>query len=287
MFNKILSTMPGTVERIFFAGIGEPLFHPDIFEMIHLANQCGKQTGLLTNSTLIDDSVCMKIMESGLNELWFSIDTIDADTEEDYKGHRNDAALKVAFVDRKRKELKKSIDLAITLVITKSNYQTLSKVPEFIKMHNIKDVNISRLFPLEESSDADLVQDKIVKNFLNTNNSKARQCRFIEESCCFVRSDGDVSPCMGLLHSTKTFLHTDKRIAWHHSFGNIKEQSLTSIWQSTEFSSFRERVEKFSFSPCILCGGCDFRKENIEDCLGNTKPTCGGCLWSEGVISCP
>ncbi len=26
---------------------------------------------------------------------------------------------------------------------------------------------------------------------------------------------------------------------------------------------------------------------NEEDCFGNTFPTCGGCLWAQGVIRCP
>jgi hypothetical protein len=26
---------------------------------------------------------------------------------------------------------------------------------------------------------------------------------------------------------------------------------------------------------------------NLEDCLGNTAPACGGCLWAQGVIQCP
>ena len=32
---------------------------------------------------------------------------------------------------------------------------------------------------------------------------------------------------------------------------------------------------------------CDMFGENKEDCIGNTHPTCGGCLWAEGVLSCP
>ena len=48
-----------------------------------------------------------------------------------------------------------------------------------------------------------------------------------------------------------------------------------------------ERVQAFDFSPCTFCGGCEFSETNEEDCYGNTFPTCGGCLWAQGIIRCP
>lgn len=116
---------------------------------------------------------------------------------------------------------------------------------------------------------------------------RKNHCRFIEEGMAFVRHDGNVSPCMALLHSGKTYLEDSDRRVYHHSFGNVKEQSLAEIWGSQEYAEFRARVKNFEFSPCIQCGGCENRSDNCQDCLGNQKPTCGACLWSEGIISCP
>lgn len=116
---------------------------------------------------------------------------------------------------------------------------------------------------------------------------KTRYCRFIEEGNLFVRYDGNISPCMGLLHSGSTFWGNEKRTVLHHSFGNVNVHGLLEIWKSKEYSEFRERVRRFDFSPCIHCGGCQEREGNRSDCFGNMKPTCGACLWSEGIISCP
>ena len=114
-----------------------------------------------------------------------------------------------------------------------------------------------------------------------------RYCKFVEEGNVFVRWDGDVSPCMALLHSSKTYLYGEERRILHHSFGNVKETSLGDIWNSAEFTAFRNRVLNFEFSPCVQCGGCQSRIENQDDCVGNCAPTCGACLWSEGILSCP
>jgi len=116
---------------------------------------------------------------------------------------------------------------------------------------------------------------------------RLRYCRFINDGIAFVRQDGEVSPCMALLHSGRTYIRDKQRTVNHHSFGNVGLQGLSEIWGSEEYAAFRARVLEFDFSPCVQCGGCDFRDENLADCYGNVKPTCGACLWSEDVLSCP
>ncbi len=112
-------------------------------------------------------------------------------------------------------------------------------------------------------------------------------CRFIEEGHCFIRWDGDVSPCMALLHTADTYLGDHRRRICHHSFGNVCEQSLEAIWNSEEYRGFRERVHEFRFAPCLFCGGCEQLGENEGDCVGSPAPTCGGCLWGQGFAVCP
>ncbi|WP_455539213.1 SPASM domain-containing protein [Terrisporobacter sp.] len=116
---------------------------------------------------------------------------------------------------------------------------------------------------------------------------KSNYCKFIEEGCSFIKYNGNISPCMGVLHSSETYLFDEKRKVYHHYFGNVLNDSLEDVWNKEEYSIFREKVRKFNFPPCIICGGCENWKENKEDCFGNLKPTCGACLWSEGIITCP
>lgn len=116
---------------------------------------------------------------------------------------------------------------------------------------------------------------------------KTEYCRFIAEGNAFVRHDGNISPCMALLHNSTTYWNGRERIVRHHSFGNVLEQGLHRIWSSSEYSRFRDRVRRFEFSPCMRCSGCELSENNREDCFGNESPTCGACLWAEGVVSCP
>ena len=115
----------------------------------------------------------------------------------------------------------------------------------------------------------------------------ARRCRFVYERASFVRWDGKVAPCMGLLHSHRTYLYGLERRVRSHAFGDIREGDLFDIWNSKAYADFREKVKAFDYSPCHVCGGCSLLESNEEDCYGNTFPVCGGCLWAQGVIQCP
>lgn len=113
------------------------------------------------------------------------------------------------------------------------------------------------------------------------------RCPFIHDGDTFVGVDGGVYPCMALLHSAPVYLFEEERHISAHSFGNVAEKPLAEIWNSPEYVDFRRRVMDFRFSPCVHCGGCDLRKENLRDCYGNEKPTCGACLWATGIVQCP
>ena len=154
-----------------------------------------------------------------------------------------------------------------------------TEIPMFKFSQRYKDL----LFPDEKSlQEAELFSWKGKPVTRRTN-----WCRFIEEGHCFVRWDGDVSPCMGLLHTADTYLNDHKRRIWHHSFGNVCKQSLCEIWNSEDYRSFRRRVHEFNYAPCLFCGGCEQLKENKFDCVGSLAPTCGGCLWGQGFAVCP
>lgn len=73
----------------------------------------------------------------------------------------------------------------------------------------------------------------------------------------------------------------------HYTFGNIEATPLDELWETPQFAAFRARLREFPFSPCTTCGGCERFPRNFEDCVGNTFPICGGCLWAQGFVQCP
>lgn len=339
-YRRALETMPKTVETIFFGGMGEPLFHKDILTMVRLAAETGAQVELLTNGTLLGESMIHGLMEAGLNRIWISIDDLETDSsihansekeETVHSGHDHSGRVlsNIRLLNKIRQKALSSISLGITFVAMKSNAHQLAKLPFFIAQHLVDEVNVSNISPTDEASQEEMLYTGLVNMYTGPGRGsvlptvrlpffdmnvpeaadgvrslmgkqnfdlyfndqpvirKAGYCKFVQEGMSFVRADGEVCPCMALLHNGYTWLNNVHRKITHCSFGNIKQTPLAEIWNSKAYKSFRRKFEDFEFASCIYCGHCELFSENKEDCIGNTHPACGGCLWAEGVLSCP
>jgi len=113
------------------------------------------------------------------------------------------------------------------------------------------------------------------------------RCPFIEKGVTAISWEGNLSPCLPLLHNHMSYVDGRERFSRRYIVGNVAERDLDDLWNIPEYVTFRERVQEFDFSPCMICGGCDLFEKNEEDCFGNPFPTCGGCLWAQGIIRCP
>jgi MoaA/NifB/PqqE/SkfB family radical SAM enzyme len=113
------------------------------------------------------------------------------------------------------------------------------------------------------------------------------RCPFVRDGSVAIGWEGNLSPCLPLLHNHVTYLSGWKRSLKRYVVGNVGERDLNDLWDASEYLAFRDRVQKFDFSYCTFCGGCNLLDSNEEDCFGNIFPTCGGCLWAQGIIQCP
>ena len=339
-YRHVLATMPKTVETIFFGGMGEPLFHRNILEMIAMAAETGRDVELLTNGTLLTEAMINGILDAGLTRLWISIDDLSTDSsinasmhqeELDHSGHDHSGKVlsNIRMLNKIRQKRLSSISLGITFVAMKSNAHQLAKLPFFIAQHLVDEVNVSNISPTDEASQNELLYTGLVNMYTGPGKGsvlptvrlpffdlnipeaadgirslmskqnfnlyfndqpvlrKTGYCKFVREGMTFVRADGKVCPCMALLHNGYTYMHNIRRKITHCSFGNIKQQPLDEIWNGGEYQKFRRKFDDFEFASCLYCGHCELFEENQVDCIGNTHPACGGCLWAEGVLSCP
>ena len=338
-YAHVLRTMPKSVETVFFGGMGEPLFHKDILEMVRMASGTGAEVELLTNGTLLTEKMILGLLEAGLTRIWISIDDLETDSSinaasdhsADHSGHSHSGRVlsNIRTLNKIRQKALSSISLGITFVAMKSNVHQLAKLPFFIAQHLVDEVNVSNISPTDEASQAELLYTGLVNMYTGPGKGsvlptvrlpffdmnipeaadgiralmrkqnfelyfndqpvlrKTGYCKFVREGMTFVRAAGKVCPCMALLPTGYTYLHNIRRKITHCSFGNIKERPLSDIWASKEYKAFRRKFDGFDFASCLYCGHCELFEENQEDCIGNTHPACGGCLWAEGVLSCP
>ena len=270
--------------KIVFAGMGEPLLHNRIVEMVNKAAQHNNEVEIITNATQLNEWLCNDLINAGMSRLWVSLEPSHIESANSLQVIEN---IKLFNSIRKGK-----CQLGLTYVITKGDFETIKQIEAVSKQLEAERVNISQLIPSERISDlaysTDIpIGERKIDNIYDVQELKLNYCPFVEEGCTFIKWNGDVVPCMQLLHSSYTYLFDEKRTVYGYSFGNIKDKSLSDIWNGEEYSLFRERVKNFDFPDCTICYGCDDRKENKTDCMYNQLPTCGACLWAQNIARCP
>jgi MoaA/NifB/PqqE/SkfB family radical SAM enzyme len=112
-------------------------------------------------------------------------------------------------------------------------------------------------------------------------------CHYIESGTISIGWDGTVAPCLPMLHTHAHYFRAYRHQVKQHRLGNINSHDLLDLWLDPEYVQYRERVHSFAFAPCTFCGGCELLESNEADCIGNEFPSCGGCLWAQGLIQCP
>lgn len=281
------------VETVLFGGMGEPLVHPQTIHMIGTLAAMGKRVELLTNGTLLTEETLDRLLQGGLHMLWVSMDGF---TREAYGAMRlgsrfDQICANLAEFDRRRSGT--GTQLGITFVMTPDNRAEWRHMNDFADRFHADLLNLSHVIPgspmPREVSlyDEDLPTGKMKRIASPFEKHPHNHCVFVSEECTFIRWNGDVAPCMPLLHSARTYMFDLERTVYRHAFGNIRHQSLHAIWASAEYRAFRDRVNAFYFPNCTGCLGCDLRLDNRIDCLYNDTPTCGACLWSTGKVFCP
>jgi MoaA/NifB/PqqE/SkfB family radical SAM enzyme len=315
---------------IFFGGFGEPLFHPDIVEMVRRAKALGCPAELITNGTMLTAVMSRRLIEANLDVLWISI---DGATPEGYADVRLGAKLPEVlsnvktFRDVRTEAQLLTPEIGFAFVAMKRNFADLPSVlrlgyerdvthflitnvlpytselrDEALYTHAIMDIVYQPPLKLPHVNlpkiDVNEIMNERLYRALRQNlqtvsiggvilGEASDRCPFIESGSTAISWEGNLSPCLPLLHTHAYYLDERRRSSRRYVVGNILKKSLKELWDEPPYLAFRERVQKFSFSHCVFCAGCDLALANEEDCRGNTHPTCGGCLWAQGVIQCP
>jgi MoaA/NifB/PqqE/SkfB family radical SAM enzyme len=301
---------------VFFGGYGEPLYHPDILDMISRVSALGSQADLVTNGTLLTPHLVESLVDAGLRKLWISVDSSHQDallSSRTGELQTNIIDL-LAKIQRQGNGLLEKLQPGLALVLTRNNKTGLMDLLDQGRKLGIESYFISNLeaytvslaqevpYSLDELrhpgawsiANSGLIEN--LEKFAAENPKISIQgtlthpgsiCPFAERGELVVRWDGEISPCLPLLYDRTTYIGSWEHKQFSHSLGKIPQRSLREIWADSEYSFLRKRLLNNEFSPCLDCRDCWLSEDNLLDCMGFEHPTCGGCLWAEGLISCP
>ena len=251
---------------------GEPLLHPDFFDIAAYARKLGFSCGITTNGMLIDKEVAKRIKESGIQSVTFSLDGL-ADSHDWFRNKKGAFAKAIAGIQNLVNESKGKIITQITTVIHKKNIQELDSIYELVLNLSVDSWRIINLEPIGRALqhedlllDADDMRNLLeyirekrysrqtpieVKygcaHYLTTDfEREVRDNYFICGSGIYVASilcNGDIYSCMDIERRPELVQ------------GNIGQDDFVEVWEN-RFQAFRkDRTEE-----CASCHECEDRR---------------------------
>jgi len=327
VFGRLLEGLKTCSPRpsVIFGGFGEPLVHPDIKAMLAACKELGCRVELITNGLLLDEDCSRHLVGIGLDRVWVSLDSGQPEPEGrlGYGGFLEMIKRSLHGFNAARSwSSTRDPKLGVVFVATRQNVSEMAQVYRLAGHHLADRFLVTNLLAHTEEMTGqvlyhrsqwnwrgffhklalpriDAEQDlfdslqKMVRrdewtSFLGHEFARLFDtCPFIERGSLAVRWDGQVSPCLPLLHDYDSYLGGTRRRNRSYFPGSLETDTLLSIWNDAEYTAFRTRVREFDFPPCTSCNSCELAEANEEDCFGNPKPTCGGCLWAQWFIRCP
>jgi heme d1 biosynthesis radical SAM protein NirJ len=291
---SVMDDLKGFRVPVLILSGGEPLLHPDIFDISRRAKGMGFYTALSTNGTLIDESNIDAIADVGYDYVGISLDGIGA-THDAFRRMEGafDASMKGARLCRER-----DLKVGIRFTMTMDNADELPKLLQLIEDEDIDKFYLSHL-NYAGRGNTNRIDDarreitrKAMDLLFETALDDARQGRERD----FVTGNNDADGVY-LLHWVREHypeheehmrgkleqwggnasgvnvanidnlgnVHPDT-MWWHYNLGNVKDRSFSDIWMDTSdpiMAGLKQHPRKIGGR----CGGC----AHFAICNGNTR----------------
>lgn len=216
---KILDQGQGLIRHVILDGPGEPLLHPDLFELIRGIRERRPGVSLSTNATLLDSEATVQFLESGLDSIIFPIDGATSEVYEHYRrGARYDevAGNVRAFLRRKR-ERGNRIFVTLQMIRLPLNRHQVSTFLQQWRLPGVDAVRIKEdVVCLENVCLPERTLRPPIRN----------RCPHPWLGPFFIDVDGSVYPCPYSLWKIDPV-------------GNLNTQSLAEIWNGRHLRALR------------------------------------------------
>src|SRR5262245_13773969 len=188
LFKRIVQDCKDSVEFVWPYGIGEPMLHPKIFEMIRITREAGIRTGMSTNATMLDDRRSEMLLDAGLD---YAIFAFDGATKQTYEKYRTGASFEktrdniLQFLKRKL-DRKSSMYVVLQMVLLKEN---TVEIDDYKKLWSIPGVDEIRFKRDEIQIEGSKIPDVEFKD------RRRNPCHLLWLGPLYVRYDGMAYPC--------------------------------------------------------------------------------------------
>ncbi len=281
-FKKLLPYLK-EVETVVLEGWGESLLHKDLLQCLRLIKKEGARAGFVTSGMGLTESRVAELIDAGLDFVGFSV---SGTTPEKHDAIRVNSHLPQLLQGiRLFQEEKKRLGLLrpqmhLVFLMVKDNISEVPSVPSFAKEAGMDEVILTnichcinvwqernRVFSWERDENE---YEKIVKQAeANARRLNIRLQRpslsAIDVPMCeenplgnlYISAEGEVAPCVYLYPPLpspfKRIFHGKEHRVEKVSFGNIFNDSFSTLWNGENYTQFRNHFAERERSFRELC----------------------------------
>lgn len=260
-----ISKFESQLKMLRFAGIGEPLLHKNIADMVKYAKEkeIAQSIDIVTNGALLNKELSLKLIDSGLDRLRISIQGV---SKERYKSLSN--------VDLDFQNLINNIEFFYK---NKGNTKVYIKIIDCAFSHESEQqlfydmfgeicdiIAVEHLTPTVEGIDYTKLSKDALTKFSQSGNP------ILESNICpqpfymmQINPDGNVVPCCSM------------KYPW--VMGNIQNEGICDIWNGKAFSHFRRILLDGVKAAGEVCSKCSlykyglFEEDKLDEYVENLK----------------
>ncbi|WP_339148478.1 MULTISPECIES: radical SAM protein [unclassified Sutcliffiella] len=266
-------------ECVTFSG-GEATLRKDLTEIIHhAAKVCNMKVSLNTNGSRLDKNRIIELIENGLGNITFSMDSPDPlihDKIRKHKGNHAQIVENIKVINNYNEVNGKKVFIFINSVVMKRNIMSLSGFTRLYKECKFDYLTFTpasidtpwdewtaksealrvttsdviefknNIMPIFEKSDlpfkvTDPFGDTVEEIELNRHAKFSNRPKdcYISTTHAVIQSNGDLIPCC---YAPDNF-----------TMGNIVDESFSSVWNNTKYEKFRNGCKGVSYDMCKSC----------------------------------
>jgi radical SAM protein with 4Fe4S-binding SPASM domain len=243
-YKKIIDECHPYINNLYLLFIGEPLLHPQIFDMIKYAKRFGIIVGIATNATLLNENMSKKIIESGLDNIKFSFDGVNKDVYENIRINANfEKTLEniVNFLDIKN-IMKRNKPFTVLEIIKMDD--TADKIQGFVERFRNLEINMI-------SIKSYINWCGTLENSESGKNDNYRICS-MPWRMMTVCWDGSVIPCC-------------RDFDAKYTIGMVPKDRLIDIWNNKKMLHIRKRLVHKKHKDIDICRDCNIFWDHTEN----------------------
>ncbi|ARN74943.1 radical SAM/SPASM domain-containing protein [Oceanicoccus sagamiensis] len=232
---------------------GESLVHPEFDSMIRYAADKGFRVALSINPVLLKPVIADRLLDSGIDSLYISLDGHDDESFFQLRGLKNaydDSVARLEAFLAKKTERQLPIHIELSMIDFKLNRESIAKMHAYWEQHpGIDEFRNKEFMKWDGSADSvNALADDDTGRRIEETIEKRGGCSLPWNQMA-VLWDGRVVPCC--------YDYDGK-----YTVGDVREKSLLEIWHDKPMQALREEFESKQVSN-DLCKNCEFSPGSI------------------------